>query len=668
MESDTMKNRFLVLVAVCINLSIAGSVCGQGLVDSSVDLKVKLNATVSSWHGFDRYKFKFDNYDCFITAPSKPLASRPWVWRAKFPSYHDEVDIILVKKGFHIAYINVGAMLGSPKARAIWDGFYEYVTDKAELSEVVALEAVSRGGLFAYGWAAENAEKVACIYADTPVLDFKSWPGGKGSGIGGSSDWQNLLKQYGMTEAEAMASKDIPLEKLAPLAKANIPILHVVSSNDKVVPPSENTFILEKKYRALGGRVTVLVSDNGTAQSSGHHFPLDDPGRYANFILENTHLPAVSDGRQWYKIRSGLRNSLIRFSREKVGRVAFLGGSITQNPGWQWMVARDLQERFPDTKFEFINAGISSTGSTPGAFRFENDVLSKGRIDLLFEEAAINDRHNSRTGVEQLRAMEGIVRHGRVANAKMDIIQLHFAEEGHKADYSKAALPETVGNHETVARHYAVPSINLSREVYDRIGEGQFEWKRDFVDLHPSPFGQRLYYWSIKRLFDEAFGDGVKADEKMVDHDLPHMLDEQCYSGGKFVDFKKAKVIKGFRVDPKCRPSNGVGFRGGFVDVPMLVADSVGDSFELEFSGRGVGLFVISGPDAGIVEYSIDGGVVQRMDMFTGWGRGLNIPWLHVLDAELKPGKHKMKLSVADEKNAGSKGHAVRIRNIVVNE
>ena len=54
-------------------------------------------------------------------------------------------------------------------------------------------------------------------------------------------------------------------------------------------------------------------------------------------------------------------------------------------------------KKFPDTKFEFINAGIGSMGSVPHAFRLERDVLAKGPVDLLFVEAAVNDSSNTRS-------------------------------------------------------------------------------------------------------------------------------------------------------------------------------------------------------------------------------------------------------------------------------
>ena len=110
----------------------------------------------------------------------------------------------------------------------------------------------------------------------------------------------------------------------------------------------------------------------------------------------------------YHQIRSSLKNAHIKFERSKKGRVAFLGGSITYNPGWRDSISKFLEKRFPETTFEFINAGIPSMGSTPAAFRLERDILSKGKIDLLFEEAAVNDASNGRTTQEQIRVWKAL--------------------------------------------------------------------------------------------------------------------------------------------------------------------------------------------------------------------------------------------------------------------
>ncbi len=148
--------------------------------------------------------------------------------------------------------------------------------------------------------------------------------------------------------------------------------------------------------------------------------------------------------------RNGIRNSQLKFVREKKGRVAFLGGSITYNDGWRDSICNFLQKRFPDTEFEFIAAGIPSMGTTPAAFRLKRDVLAGGPVDLLFEEAAVNDATNERSNQEQIRAMEGIVRHLRSNNPATDIVIMHFVDPQKMETYRLGQVPEVILNHESI--------------------------------------------------------------------------------------------------------------------------------------------------------------------------------------------------------------------------
>ena len=105
-------------------------------------------------------------------------------------------------------------------------------------------------------------------------------------------------------------------------------------------------------------------------------------------------------GQEYFELRDGLANSHLKFAREKTGRIAFLGGSITAGGGWGDHTMKYFQQKFPDTKFEFIGAGIGSMGSVPHAFRLERDVLKKGPIDLLFVEAPRNSDEMGRVCAE----------------------------------------------------------------------------------------------------------------------------------------------------------------------------------------------------------------------------------------------------------------------------
>jgi len=98
----------------------------------------------------------------------------------------------------------------------------------------------------------------------------------------------------------------------------------------------------------------------------------------ADFIEKNSSID--SQARESFTARSSMKNSKIIFTREQVGRVAFLGGSITYNPGWRPRLCKTIQERFPETKFDFVAAGIPSFGSTPHAFRFQRDVWARGQF------------------------------------------------------------------------------------------------------------------------------------------------------------------------------------------------------------------------------------------------------------------------------------------------
>ena len=198
----------------------------------------------TTWNGYEQFHFKVAGRSAYIVTPKTAAPGKPWVWRARFPGYHVEMDIALMGKGFHIAYVDVAGMFGSPQSLAIGDKFYEYLTTNLGLANKPALEGVSRGGLLVYNWAAKNADKVACIYCDTPVCDFTSWPAGKGDGLGSADAWAQCLKAYGLNEDEALKYDQNPIDNLAAIAKARIPILHIVSENDRVVPPRENTYLL----------------------------------------------------------------------------------------------------------------------------------------------------------------------------------------------------------------------------------------------------------------------------------------------------------------------------------------------------------------------------------------------------------------------------------------
>ena len=374
------------------------------------------------------------------------------------------------------------------------------------------------------------------------------------------------------------------------------------------------------------------------------------------------------DSAEFIALRRGLANTQIRFAPGNSVRVAFLGGSITQMTGWRDLVCEDLQTRFPDTTFEFIQAGVASMGSTPGAFRLARDVFGQGQVDLLFVEAAVNDSTNHRSSVEHIRGMEGIVRHARTRNPAIDIIMLHFVDPEKMESCNAGQTPEVIVNHERVAEHYRLPSIDLAREVTERIAAGEFTWSGDFKNLHPSPFGHNVYLQSIQRLFDLAWAEPRPAH--IADYPLPDaQLDPFSYTNGKILPIANASDLNAFQQLEHWRPDDGKGTRPGFVDVPMLVANTPGASLRFAFEGTAIGLWVAAGPDAGVIEFRIDNGPPQQMDLYTDWSAMLHLPWAYVLAADLKSTAHTLDLRVlASKPDRERGGNAVRIAHFLVND
>jgi sialidase-1 len=372
------------------------------------------------------------------------------------------------------------------------------------------------------------------------------------------------------------------------------------------------------------------------------------------------------DSRSYVNTRGGLANCYLKFTNTRKGRVAFMGGSITHNPGWRDSVCMYLQSRFPLTIFEFINAGVSSTGSTPGAFRLKRDVLDRGEIDLLFEEAAVNDRTNMFDSVSCVRGMEGIVAHARQFNPYIDIVLMYFADPDKIKDYNAGIPPYEIRAHNKVAAHYNIPSLNLAKEVTDRINNGEFSWENDFKDLHPSPFGQSLYFHSIKALLEECW-EKAKSVSVRTHYKLPDPIDLLSYFSGDYIDVDKASLRNGWVKIRDWSPQNNAIVHHMVRHISVITSDSPNSEAMLKFSGKAIGMCVITGPDAGTINYSIDGKYSGSVDLFTPWSNQYNIPWYVVLKDNLPDSRHILQIQISDKKNPDSKGHACYLYKFFVN-
>ncbi|MBL9174913.1 MAG: alpha/beta hydrolase [Verrucomicrobiales bacterium] len=252
---------------------------------------------VSDWNGFERHDLEVEGRTATVVVPREAAPGRPWLWHGEFFGHKPAPDIALLGRGFHVVYLSVPDQLGAPSAVAAWSRLHQELTQRYGLSAKAALCGLSRGGLYCFNWAVANPTRTACIYADAAVCDFKSWPGGLGKGKGSPRDWQLVKERYGFSSDEAAkAYAGNPVDSLAPLAEARVPLLLVFGDADDVVPWDENSGVIAERYPKLGGSVQ-LIRKPGV----GHHpHGLEDSTPIIEFLWAHT---ASDDAKSWWAKR-----------------------------------------------------------------------------------------------------------------------------------------------------------------------------------------------------------------------------------------------------------------------------------------------------------------------------------------------------------------------------
>lgn len=236
----------------------------------------------SSWNGFQRLDFEVAGRASILVRPMNPAPGLPWIWRTEFFDHAPQVDRALLARGWHVAHIDAKDMYGGPKAMGLFNQFYAHLIVNFGLAKRVVMEGFSRGGLYAFNFAATHPSRVAAVYLDAPVLDIRSWPGRDRN----SKEWTECLDAYGLTEQSLVAFRGNPLDRVVPVAKGNVPVIVVCGDADKTVPFAENTAVLQQRFLDLGGTIEVILKPG----ADHHPHSLEDPTPVVDFLLRNAKL------------------------------------------------------------------------------------------------------------------------------------------------------------------------------------------------------------------------------------------------------------------------------------------------------------------------------------------------------------------------------------------
>ena len=205
--------------------------------------------------------FDVGGHTAFVIMPAKHDTSKPtpWIWYAPtLTGLPGREETWMIQKfldaGIAVGGIDVGESMGNPEGRAAFTAFHQVMSQTRGMSAKPCLLCRSRGGLMHYNWAAEHPESVAAIGGIYPVGNLASWP-----------SLANAHQAYGISakELEKILPQHNPIDRLAPLAKAGIPLMHLHGDKDRLVPLEKNSGVIDERYRELGGTMTLKIIKNG---------------------------------------------------------------------------------------------------------------------------------------------------------------------------------------------------------------------------------------------------------------------------------------------------------------------------------------------------------------------------------------------------------------------
>ena len=316
--------------------------------------------------------------------------------------------------------------------------------------------------------------------------------------------------------------------------------------------------------------------------------------------------------------RGGLPNFFHKLATQRQIRIAYLGGSITAAPGgWRDLTFDWFRLNNPHTAFYQLNATVGGTGSLLGVFRLD-EVLAQ-QPDLLFVEFAVNDENEASID-RRILAMEGIVRKTWAVLPYTDICFVYTTAKRfcdtmllqHKR------MPALL-DHEKIAAHYGIPSIDLGLPVVRLYLQGKLALSADPAenahtivfwgkgdDYHPLiESGHPVYAETVVKYLEQM---SKKAGVKK--HDLPPPFRSDNWQASELIYPPQTALTGDWTKQPEDRKDSL-----GAV-VPLLYRAGTGATMRFTFRGSGLGLYDIIGPGTGIIDVTIDGRTreVKRFD------------------------------------------------------
>jgi predicted esterase len=201
--------------------------------------------------------FEIEGHKASVHAAPNPAKGRPWIWYA--PTLKG-VSLVgrefyfesFMKAGIGMAGCDLGEVRGAPASTAKFTRFYDEMVRRGWSTKPILL-GQSRGGMMTLAWAMRHPSKVRAWVGIYPVCNLASWPLQRSEAA--------TLADYALAREALLARlpEFNPIDNLAGLAAAQVPMFAVHGDSDVVVPYEDNTKLLQQRYEAAGGSISVKL-------------------------------------------------------------------------------------------------------------------------------------------------------------------------------------------------------------------------------------------------------------------------------------------------------------------------------------------------------------------------------------------------------------------------
>lgn len=230
------------------------------------------------WNGFEFTEFEFEGKRAIIVFPKGKKDSGNWCLKTEYWNGFPQTEIEMVKRGFHLAYIENESRFATKADCERKARFVKYISENYKLRDKCVTVGYSCGGAHAVNFAGYFPECVCCLFIDAPVLNFCDYPG-RIPDEKCEKVWDSeFVSAYpGITRAGLLNFKNHPMNRIPVIKENKIPVIMLYGTEDRLVNYNANGRLFEAEYSDTPQLLTVIPR-----YLNGHHphgFVTDTEGK-----------------------------------------------------------------------------------------------------------------------------------------------------------------------------------------------------------------------------------------------------------------------------------------------------------------------------------------------------------------------------------------------------